>query len=186
MNPLFWTREGANPGKFADDENQVKALKDWYNQLVDISVPILGQVDATKYPETNQQFYSHLPRAVRAFYIHPDPGRQISWEAFERGYNGWGFYAYYSPRGDAWNDFDGSSFDYDIVYPGPNGFISTIESESMRESWDDYRLLTLLKQQGKTKELNTVFGLYRSGKSTFAALRERMLDNVANGKTSAS
>ena len=41
-------------------------------------------------------------------------------------------------RRDAWNDFDDSEFDYQIVYPGPNGFIPTIESESMRESWTQY------------------------------------------------
>src|SRR5690606_32331098 len=128
-NPLFWTREGANPGGFASDENQVQTLKDWYNQLVDISVPILGQVNTEKYFKSNQQFYNHLPRAVRAFYIHPCPGRMLSWEAFLRDYNGWGFYAYYVPRKDAWNDFDARQFDYQIVYPGPNGFIPTIESE---------------------------------------------------------
>jgi len=180
MNPLFWTRQGTNPGKFADDEHQVQTLEGWYNQLVDISVPILGQMDATKYPKTNQQFYNHLPRAIRAFYIHPNPGHKISWEAFERNYNGWGFYAYYSPRKDAWNDFDDREFDYQIVYPGPNGFIPTIESESMRETWEDYGLLTLLKRRGQTTELNSILDLYKSDKSTFAALRERMLKDVAH------
>jgi hypothetical protein len=182
MNPLFWTREGTNPGKFADDEYQVEALNNWYNQLVDISVPILGQVDTAKYPKANQQFYNHLPRAVRAFYIHPNPGRMLSWEAFARDYNGWGFYAYYSPRKDAWNDFDAPGFDYQIVYPGPNGFIPTIESESMRESWEDYQLLTLLKQQGRTAELNKILNAYKTGTSDIPTLRNRMLQDVTSNK----
>lgn len=163
MNPLFWTREGTNPAGFVNDARQMEMLGDWYNELVDISVPILGQTNRTKYPVTNQKFYSHEPRRVRAYFTHPNPGRMLSWDAFVRDYNGWGSYAYYAPRRDAWNDFDDREFDYQIVYPGPNGFIPTIESESMRESWDDYRLLTLLKQQGKTAALAELKGFYENG-----------------------
>lgn len=163
MNPLFWTREGTNPAGFVNDERQVQELDGWYNQLVDISVPILGQTDAEKYPEANRQFYNFLPRRVRAYFTHPNPGRMLSWDAFLRDYNGWGSYAYFAPRRDAWNDFDDREFDYQIVYPGPNGAIPTIESESMRESWDDYRLLTLLKQRGKTAELEEILKIYRNG-----------------------
>jgi hypothetical protein len=205
MNPLFWTRQGDNRKGFATDISQVNSLQDWYNQLVDISIPILGQVNSKEYPQANADFYNHLPRAVRGYYIHPNPGRMSSWEAAARDFNGWGFYAYYVPRKDAWNDFDGPSFDYEIVYPGPNGFIPTIESESMRESWEDYRLLTLLKQQGKTAEVADILRQYQSGvidlpddetpadrddrsikaAQLLPALRERMMKDIINGRTSA-
>jgi hypothetical protein len=161
MNPLFWTREGTNPAGFVTDERQIEHLKGWYNELVDISVPILGQVNAQRYPQANAQFYDHQPRMVRALFIHPNPGRMLSWEAFRRGYNGWGSYAYYAPRQDPWNDFDHREFDYQIVYPGPKRVIPTIESESMRESFEDYRLLSLLKQQGKEETLSEILGLYQ-------------------------
>lgn len=144
-NPLFWGSKGSSP-----DSEQVKYLEGWYNENIDVSIPVLPNLNANLFPRANREFYDH-PRFVRAMYIHPCPGRLISWEAFKRGYNGWGFYAYYRPRGDAWNDFDTSEFDYQIVYPGPHGAVPTIESEAMRESWDDYRLLTLLKQQNQTE-----------------------------------
>jgi hypothetical protein len=163
MNPLFWTREGTNPEGFVTDERQVKELSGWYNELVDISVPIQGQVNVKAYPLANAQFYNFLPRKVRAYFTHPNPGRSLAWEAFTRGYNGWGSYAYFSPRKDPWNDFDHPEFDYQIVYPGPDGYIPTIESESMRESWEDYRLLTLLQQQGKTATLDRILKIYESG-----------------------
>ena len=166
MNPLFWTRQGDNRYGFATDVSQVNVLKDWYNELVDISIPILGQVNAKEYPQANTDFYNHLPRDVRGYYIHPNPGRMLTWEAAIRDFNGWGFYAYYVPSKDAWNDFDSpayAGFDYEIVYPGPNGFIPTIESESMRESWEDYCLLTLLKQQGKTQEAANILRMYKDG-----------------------
>lgn len=163
MNPLFWTREGTNPAGFVNDARQMEELGDWYNELVDISVPILGQTNRAKYPDTNQKYYNHEPRRVRAYFTHPNPGRMLSWDAFARDYNGWGAYAYYAPRRDAWNDFDDREVDYQIVYPGPNGFIPTIESESMRDSWDDYRLLTLLKHQGKTDLLDQLKLAYQKG-----------------------
>ncbi len=32
--------------------------------------------------------------------------RRMAWDAFARGWNGWGFYSYFGPRGNPWNDFD--------------------------------------------------------------------------------
>lgn len=199
MNPLFWTREGTNPAGFVNDERQLQSLDGWYNELVDISVPILGQTNRVKYPATNQRFYNHEPRRVRAYFTHPNPGRMLAWDAFVRGYNGWGSYAYFAPRRDAWNDFDDREIDYQIVYPGPNGFIPTIESESMRESWDDYRLLTLLERQGKTELLAQLKHDYENGvpsipaeettsdrdkrsaqaDKSLSAMRERMMKAIA-------
>jgi hypothetical protein len=155
-NPLFWGGKGSSP-----DAEQVRWLKDWYNEAIDISIPVLPNLNADLFPEANAQFYDH-PRFVRSLYVHPCPGRVISWEAFSRGYNGWGFYAYYRLRGNPWNDFDTTEFDYQIVYPGPTGPIPTIESEVMRSSSNDYRLLSLLKSQGKTEVLANLMARFKT------------------------
>jgi hypothetical protein len=89
----------------------------------------------------------------------------MAWQAFSRGMNGWGFYAYYAPRDNPWNDLDGAENlpDYTMVYPGPRGPIPTRQSESLREGWEDYRLLTLLKERGRTAELAAILKAYAAG-----------------------
>jgi hypothetical protein len=150
INPLFWNGNGVD-----DDEAVYPKLKDWYNQTIDISVPL--ELLMYDHPKSYKLF--DAPRDVRAFYsvtahvtkgeqaAHLERHRRFAWEAFRRGWNGWGFYAYYAPRGSAWNDFDGESADYLTVYPGPRGPIPTRLSESVREGWEEYCLLTLLKQR---------------------------------------
>jgi len=142
-NPCFW-ESGRG---FTEEAVIIDSIKSWYNDCVDISVPIRG-LDKKRHPLLYKNYFDKK-RAVRAFYIHPCPGRGISWEAFKRGWNGWGFYSYFAPRKDPWNDNDHKEWDYQVVYPGPNGPVPTFESESMRESWDDYRLLTFLKKKKK-------------------------------------
>jgi hypothetical protein len=94
-----------------------------------------------------------------------------AWDAFKRGWNGWGFYSYYAPRGDPWNDTDAEWLtgedlpDYLMVYPGPRGPIPTRQSEAVRQGWQDYCLLTLLKGQGKTYELQAILSDYDRGAS---------------------
>lgn len=72
--------------------------------------------------------------------------RVMPWQAFKLGLQGWGFYSYYSPRGDPYTDYDppGSETDYSVVYPGPHGPVPSRQAEAMRDGWEDYRLLTLL------------------------------------------
>ncbi len=72
--------------------------------------------------------------------------RIMPWHAFKLGLQGWGFYAYYGPRGDPYTDYDppASETDYQVVYPGPRGPVPSRQAEAMRDGWEDYRLLTLL------------------------------------------
>lgn len=48
----------------------------------------------------------------------------------------------------------------------------------MRESWEDYQLLTLLKQQQHTVELHEILNAYKSGTGDIATLRDRMMKSV--------
>jgi hypothetical protein len=79
--------------------------------------------------------------------------RVMPWHAFKLGLNGWGFYAYYGPRGDAYTDFDppGSETDYQVVYPGPRGPVPSRQAEAYRDGWEDYRLLKLIESKGNRK-----------------------------------
>lgn len=66
-------------------------------------------------------------------------------------------------NGSAWNDFQGAEFNFrafNLVYPGVNGPIDTLQWEGFREGIDDVRYATLLKQlankaiaTGKTAEV---------------------------------
>jgi hypothetical protein len=135
---------------------------DWYNKLIDISDPYshvgLGG------PEMKTLFSS--PRSVNAFYKllancskFEGSGqlarfRGLPWEAMSRGWNGWAFYSYYAPTGDPWDDFDGGSSpgaepDWSVIYPGPTGAIASRASEALREGYEDWCLINLLKSTGK-------------------------------------
>ena len=96
--------------------------------------------------------------------------RRMAWDAFRRGWNGWAFYAYYAPRGNPWDDFDKAIYgedmmDYLMIYPGPRGPVPTRQTESVREGWEDYRLLSLLKQQGKAAKVAALLDGYAKGES---------------------
>ncbi|MDD2599452.1 MAG: hypothetical protein PHO37_09520 [Kiritimatiellae bacterium] len=95
MNPLFW-RPGHTP-----QEDIVKHLGAWYNENIDISVPITTLVGDNL---TTRELWGK-PRFVRAFFIHPARrgGRAMAWKAFDLGFNGWGYYCYYAPRGNPWD-----------------------------------------------------------------------------------
>lgn len=168
-NPCFW-----GPGGHPPDAAIGSLIGPWYNEAIDISVPSRSLCNETKFPLLDTRFW-HAPRKVNAFYQHPCPGRGLPWEAFRRGFNGWGFYSYYAPRGDPWNDFDDVRFDYVIAYPGPRGPVPTIESEQMREGWEDFCLLTLLKQRRNDAALASVMQDYAEGQRPLSALRRRAL-----------
>ncbi len=166
MNPIFW--EGNAP---APDDIIAPLLAPFYREVINVSVP--NEMLRRGYPTLQPLF--DAPRLVRATYrvsTHGDKNERApvsyqtqAWDAFARGENGWGFYSYYSPVGDPWNDFDGDNPDYIMVYPGPRGPIPTRASESVREGWEDYRLLTLLKQQNRTAELAALLKDYAAGES---------------------
>lgn len=171
-NPSFWNGTGVEP-----DAVVGAALGPWYREAVDISAPIYLLLRDR--PKSLELFNS--PRSVRAFYTvstqsaKSESAEQLelytrqAWDAFKRGWNGWGFYSYYAPRGDPWNDTDAEWLtgedlpDYLMVYPGPRGPIPTRQSEAVRQGWQDYCLLTLLKGQGKTYELQAILSDYDRG-----------------------
>jgi len=86
---------------------------------------------------------------------------------------------YFAPRADPWNDFDESwsenTPDYLMVYPGPRGPVPTRHSEAVREGWENYRLLTLLKQRGRHAELAALLKAYAAGTEPVEILRLRAL-----------
>jgi len=186
INPLFWTGNGVE-----GDEIVHPALSPWFNANIDISVPL--EFLLRDHPKSYRLF--DAPRLVRAFYsvtthvtkgesaAHLERHRRFAWDAFQRGWNGWGFYSYYAPRGNPWNDFDAEAPDYLTVYPGPRGPIPTRTSESVREGWEDFRLLTLLQQRAakepKVKaELAAILKAYAAN-APVEALRLRALRAAA-------
>ena len=68
-----------------------------------------------------------------------------------------------------------------MVYPGPRGPVPTRQSETVREGWEDYCLLTLLKQQGRKAELAAILKSYEAGEP-MAKLREQALRVVTAGR----
>jgi hypothetical protein len=186
MNPIFW--EGNAP---APDDIIAPLLSPFYREVINVSVP--HEILMRGYPRSQPLF--DATRLVNATYrvsTHGDKDERApvsyqnqAWDAFGRGYNGWGFYSYYSPEGDPWNDFDSGNPDYIMVYPGPRGPIPSRTSESVREGWEQYRLLSLLKQQGRTAELAALLKDYAGGEAP-DKLRTRALMLAAAPATPAA
>ena len=186
-NPSFWVGNGCLP-----DAPVFAALSPWYRDCVDVSCPIYLLLRDR--PQCLALF--DAPRQVRGFYNVCTQSakseraeqvqlyRQMAWDAFSRGWNGWGFYSYYAPRGNPWNDFDADWYsgedlpDYEMVYPGPRGPIATRQSEAVREGWEDYCLLTLLKSRGKTREVQALLAGHAAGRP-LTELRLRALQVAA-------
>lgn len=169
MNPLFWRPNHAPP------EVVVENLGGYYNDRVDISVPIATLVlDEAISTQTLWQ----APRFVNALFMHPASraGRGIAWRAYELGFNGWGYYCYYAPRGDPWDIRTWSELDYryQMVFPGPRGPIITPLYETMRDGWEDYRLLKALEAAGEGHLQRRLITAYRQG-AALDELRERAL-----------
>lgn len=169
MNPLFW-----KGGSGWTPEDEIHAwLAPFYNEFIDVSVPHQGLDDPSQRPKLYESLFDQ-PRWVRAYYIHPvtrgpRQGRGMSWRSFERGWNGWGYFAYYRPGGGSpwdittWRRWP--NYDYQMVFPGPAGAVPTLLSEAAREGWEDYRLLTLLKDQGREQTLAALMEAYEAGES---------------------
>jgi len=184
-NPCFWAGNGVQGDDVVSD-----ALGPWYRECVDISVPLYLLLRDR--PRSLALF--DAPRHVRASYAVSTQSakseseaqvtlyRRMAWDAFCRGWNGWGFYSYYAPRGNPWDDTDASWIedtpDYLMVYPGPRGPIGTRQSEAVREGWEDYCLLTLLRERGSDDELGDVLARYAAGERP-EELRTRALEALA-------
>lgn len=158
MNPLFW-----RPGH-APDDVIVADLAPWYNELIDVSVPIMTLIGDNR---ATRELWS-APRYVRAFYIHPAArgGRAMAWKAYDLGYNGWGYYCYHAPRGNPWDirTWTELGYSYQMVFPGPQGPIVMPIYDEMRDGWEDYRLLTALRQRGREDIVRELLSGYRDGK----------------------
>ncbi|OQC12740.1 MAG: hypothetical protein BWX73_02716 [Lentisphaerae bacterium ADurb.Bin082] len=169
MNPLFW-RPGFPPQEVIFDH-----LKDFYNELIDISVPITNLVGDNL---TTQELWSK-PRMVQAHYLHPArrAGRGMSWKSFRHGFNGWGYYCYYAPQGNAWDikTWTSLGYSYQMVFPGPKGAIITPIYETMREGWEDYRLLCALRAAGKQQLLDELLTASGQNQVNWQDLRNRAL-----------
>lgn len=184
-NPCFWTGAGV-----ASDDEVHAALHRWYRDFVDVSVPLYLLVQDR--PRCFRLF--DAPRFVRASYTvstqsaKSEAADQVqlycrqAWDAFERGWNGWGFYSYFAPRGNPWDDFDASPTedlpDYQMVYPGPRGPVPTRQSEAVRQGYQDYCLLSLLRARGQYADLERIVGAYHAG-ADMEALHDRALRAAA-------
>jgi hypothetical protein len=186
-NPCFWEGNGVAP-----DDVVTPPLQEWYRERVDISVPLFLLM--RDHPRAMRLFSA--PRFVNAFYTVSTQSakseraaqvelyRRLAWDAASQGWNGWGFYSYYAPRGNPWSDFDqdwaiGEDLpDYQMVYPGPRGPIPTRASEAVREGWEDYCLLHLLRQRGLKKEVDALLKAYAAGRP-LPELRLRALKAAA-------
>ena len=186
MNPCFWTGKGFTPA-----EDIVSALGGYYNRYVDVSVPYRSLVEDEK--ARNALWAS--PRAVNAQYAHPAhrAGRSIAWSSFRYGLGGFGYWAYYSPKGNPWDvrTWKYWSYECQLAFPLENGVALTPVYEEMREAYEDWLLLSLLRKKGRLDELDALLGEFaasfdranmetaRPYRCDFAALRLRALNAVA-------
>ena len=186
-NPCFWVGNGV----LGDDE-VFESLGPWYREDVDVSVPLylllrdrpksLELFDAKRFVRAFYTVSTQSAKSERAAQV--ELYRRQAWDAFGRGWNGWGFYSYHAPRGDPWNDLDMNWYtkedrpDYLMVYPGPRGPVPSRQSEAVREGWVDYRLLTLLRERGQQGLVAALVNDYREGK-TLPDLRLRALRAAA-------
>ena len=131
-------------------------LLPWDNEAVDISVPYRSHLE----DKVKREEMFTKPRRVNAQYAHPTQraGRSISWSSFRYGLDGYAFWAYYSPTGNPWDIRTWGSWGYEAVnaLPLENGVAVCPIYETMREAWEDWRILTALKEAGKTELLDSL------------------------------
>ena len=151
VNPSFWTGSGFTP-----TDEIIDALGGFYTNCVDISVPFRS---LTEDPKGREALWA-TPRRVSASYSHPAhrAGRSIAWANFRYGLDGFAFWAYYCPVGNPWDIRTWKYYAYEclLAFPLENGVALTPVYEEMREAWDDWRLLTALREAGKTELLDSL------------------------------
>lgn len=188
-NPSFWEENG----QLRDQDLAFDSLTGWYDQSVDVSIPAL--LAAQWYPRCGPLFgakrfingayqtTTQLSKNEARFEV--ERYRMAAWDAFSRGWNGWAVFAYYRPMGHPWNalsedDQGHEEFsDYQMVFPGPRGPIPMRPLEGLRLGWQDYRLLSLLREQNKQHALGQILSDYSSFKATMPELRARALRAAA-------
>ena len=186
MNPCFWTGKGFTPSK-----DIIGSLKDYYNECVDVSVPYRSLVENA---DCRRELWAK-PRRVNAQYAHPAhrAGRSIAWSSFRYGLDGFGYWAYYSPTGNPWDirTWKYWSYECQLAFPLENDVALTPVYEEMREAFEDWLLLSLLKSSGRSEALKSLLDEFgasfdppnketsRPYRCDFAALRLRALNAAA-------
>ena len=146
-NPCCWGGNG-----FRSDREILDAFQSWYNETIDISFPIEGLYFGFGGRDMKAlRVLWDAPRRYSGTYIHPCPGPNQLRRHFSAGLNAWGYYCYYAPRQNPWNDLDTGEMDYAVVYPGVTAPVITIESEQMREGFEEYCLANMLAER-KSRE----------------------------------
>ncbi len=172
-NPCCWGGNG-----FAPDQKILDAFLSWYPKYIDVSLPIAGLYFG--FPGRDMKALREIwdqPYKYKGTYIHPCPGRMQLWEHFKANLNAWGYYSYYAPRLDAWNDLDFIEMDYCTVYPGTTAPVITIQSEQMREGFEDICLLNALRSQGKGRQAEKIASEFDPAKTSWSKCRDRILDS---------
>ena len=100
------------------------------------------------------------PRRVNAQYAHPAhrAGRSIAWSSFRYGLDGFGYWSYYSPTGNPWDirTWKYWSYECQLAFLLENNVALTPVYEEMREAYEDWLLLSLLKTSGCTESLKSL------------------------------
>jgi hypothetical protein len=158
VNPCFWTGKGFSPA-----DEIIECLSGFYPTHVDVSVPYRSLVEDR---ECRQALWTG-ERTVNAQYAHPAhrAGRSIAWSSFRYGLDGFAYWAYYSPRGNPWDirTWKYWSYECQLVFPLEKTLAITPVYEEMREAAEDWRMLQLLKQSGRTGELERLMAEFASG-----------------------
>lgn len=165
MNPFMGNVPSWMPWQEVVDE-----LYPWYNDLVDVSVPAMHLLS---YPEALSQLWQS-PRHVRAFYIVTGPSarredanesvfRNLAITAFRNGMNGWALFNYSNITWGRTDDPANAGYYSGVIYPGPRGLVPTRASEALREGWEDYRLLTLMRQRNLETEIKSILDAHAAG-----------------------
>ena len=184
MNPSFWAKT-----RFAPTDEIIAALGGYYGDCVDVSVPYRSLVEDAK----GRAALWTTPRRVNAQYAHPAhrAGRSIAWSSFRYGMTGFAYWAYYTPRGNPWDIRTWRYWAYEcqLAFPLENGVALTPVYEEMREAKEDWLMLSLLRQTGRTELLNDVLEIFaksfapaqmdtaRPYTCDFAALRLKILES---------
>ena len=160
-NPCFW--EGT---RFSAMDDIIAALEPYYSKCVDVSVPYRSLMES----EVGRKALWTTQRRINAQYAHPAhrAGRSIAWSSFRYGLSGFGYWAYFAAPGNPWDIRTWSHWAYEcqLAFPLENGVALSPIYEEMREAWEDWRLLTLLRRTGRTELLSSLL-------ETFAASFDR-------------
>lgn len=186
-NPAFWA--GFEHDGVAADEDVAAALDGWYDRLIDISVPLFLNLEdrplSLRYFRTGREFNGQY--AVSGQHMNADRAdlvslaRTCAWDSLARDMDLWGFYSYYCPRLDSWDNtvrpqenVDGT-INYQCVYGGMYGPIPTRASEAQRAGYEDHRLMALLREHAPSVH-RRLKEMYLAGEAAPEALRSMALD----------